>query len=131
MHTYIAASLVADARVVQGQLELVLASAGVAELEEVNKVIVLLACILLSLVRCTLALCSFAMSVVSLLALPVLFVYWCCSLSCCWRPVLSVPALGGFQEVTAGACESGVAGCRGAALCCFSRENAQWVAGGY
>ena len=35
-------------------------------------------------------------------ALPVLFVYWCCSLSCCWRPVLSVPALGGFQEVTAG-----------------------------
>ena len=53
----------------QGQLELVLASAGVAELEEVDKVILLLPCILLSLVRCTLALCSFALSVVSLLAL--------------------------------------------------------------
>jgi len=51
MHTYIAASLVADARAVQGQLELVLASAGVAELEEVNQVILLLPCILLSLFR--------------------------------------------------------------------------------
>jgi len=51
MHTYIAASLVADARAAQGQLELVLASAGVAELEEVNQVILLLPCILLSLVR--------------------------------------------------------------------------------
>ncbi len=39
----------------QGQLELVLASAGVAELEEVGKVILLLPCILLSLVRCALA----------------------------------------------------------------------------
>jgi hypothetical protein len=118
--------LVADAHVHQTQLELVLASAGVAELEEVNKVILLLPCILLSLVHCTVALCSFALSVVSLLAL----LYLCslfirCYLSCCWRPVLSVPALGGFQEVTAGACESGVAGCRGAALCCFSRENAR------
>jgi hypothetical protein len=54
---YKAASLVADARVVQGQLELVLASAGVAELEEVDRVILLLPCILLSLLRCTLALC--------------------------------------------------------------------------
>jgi hypothetical protein len=56
--------------------------------------------------------------------------------------VLSVPALGGFQMVTAGACESGVACCKGplcavlaermhgAALCCFNRENSQWVAGG-
>jgi hypothetical protein len=82
-----------------------------------------------SLYPCTF-LCCFALSVVSLLALPVLFVYWCCSLSCCWRPALSVPALGRFQMVTAGSCESGVAACRGAALSCFSRENAQWVAGG-
>jgi len=43
---------------VQGQLALVLAAAGVAELEEeVDEVILLLPCILLSLVRCTLALC--------------------------------------------------------------------------
>ncbi len=41
----------------QGQLALVLAAAGVAELEEVDEVILLLPCILLSLVRCTLALC--------------------------------------------------------------------------
>jgi hypothetical protein len=82
-----------------------------------------------SLYPCSL-LCCFALSVVSLLALPVLFVYWCCSLSCCWQPVLSVPALGGFKMVTAGLHESGVADFRGAALCCFSRENAQWVAGG-
>ena len=120
-----AASLVADVRAVQGQLELVLSSAGVAELEEVDKVILSLPCILLLLFRCTLSLCLFALSVVSLLASPVLFVYSCRSLSCCWRPVLSVPALGGFQKVTAGACENGVASCRGAAPCCFSRENAR------
>ncbi len=121
----------------QGQLELVLASAGVVELEEVDKVILLLPCILLSLVRYTLALCLFALSVFSLLALPVLFVYWCCSLSCCWRPVLFVPALGGFQEVAAGRARAvwrvvegpfyAVLAERrhGAALCCFSRENAR------
>jgi hypothetical protein len=110
---------------VQGQLELVLADAGVAELEEVDMVLLLLPCILLSLVRCSLALCLFVLSVVSLLALPVFFVYWCYSFFCCWRPVLSVPALGGFQMVTAGACDSGVAGCRGAAVCCVNRENAR------
>ncbi len=77
MHTYNAASLVAAARAVQGQLELVLASAGVAELEEVNEVIILLPCILLSLVCCTLALRLFALSVVSLLASPVLLIYSC------------------------------------------------------
>jgi hypothetical protein len=56
---------------VQTQLELVLAAAGVAELEEVNKVILLLS--LYSVVACSLYpcsfVCSFALSVVSLLAL--------------------------------------------------------------
>ncbi len=51
----------------QGQLALVLATAGVAELDEVDKVILLLFSILLFLVRCNLAFCSFALSVFSLL----------------------------------------------------------------
>ena len=67
----------------QGQLALVLATAGVAELEEVDQVILLLFCILLLLVRCTLALCSFALSVFSLLLT-------------CDGP----PALCGFQQVS-------------------------------
>ena len=85
IHTYIAASLVADARAGQGQLELVLASAGVAELEEVNKVILLLP--LYSVVACSLYPCSLFIRVVrSVVSL----------LLTCDGP----PALCGFQKVS-------------------------------
>ncbi len=70
-YTYVHSSeLVADARAVQGPLELVLALAGVSELEEADQVILLLPCILLSLVRCilALALCLFVLFFVMLLA---------------------------------------------------------------
>jgi hypothetical protein len=91
---------------VQGQLALLLAAAGVADLEEVNKVIILLSCVLLQLVRCTLALCSFALSVFSLLLT-------------CDDP----PALCGFQEVSMREWqrEAGWQGC-GGGLWGFGRE---------
>ena len=93
----------------QGQLALVLAAAGVAELEEVDEVILLLPCILLSLVRCTLALCSFALSVFSLLLT-------------CDGP----PALCGFQQVSVREWqrEAGWQGC-GGSLWGFGREQSR------
>ncbi len=92
----------------QGQLALLLAAAGVAGLEEVNKVILLLPCILLYIVRCSLAPYSFALSVFSLLLT-------------CDGP----PALRGFQEVSVREWqrEAGKQGCCG--LRSFGREQSR------